>query len=231
MQVSDDGETLDSRLPRTPGNGGRDYVYLPDGESRYIRLDLHQSSRGQGYAIRTLAVKPFEFSASPNQFFEAIARDAPPGTYPKYFSGKQTYWTVVGVNGDDKEALLNEEGMLEVDKGAFSIEPFLYADGTLVTWNDVQTTQELADGYLPIPSVTWETEGFSLKITAFAAGQPGESALCAVPRRQPRHAAAHRRSLSGDPAVPGAAAVAVAQHGRRRHADPRPAVRRAHACG
>ena len=61
------------------------------------------------------------------------------GTYPKYFSGKQTYWTVIGARGDDKEALMNEEGMLEVDKGAFSLEPFLYADGRLITWNDAQT--------------------------------------------------------------------------------------------
>lgn len=179
VQVSDDGDNWTSVYSSGRGNGGRDYVYLPDGESRYIRLDLEHSSRDQGYGIRRLLVEPFTFSASPNQFFETIARDAPPGRYPKYFSGKQTYWTVVGVNGDDKKALLNEEGMLEVDSGAFSIEPFLYADGTLITWEAVQTTQSLAKGYLPIPSVTWRVGELTLSVTAFAAGQPGTSALYA----------------------------------------------------
>ncbi len=179
VQVSDDGESWTPAYVTTRGNGGRDYVYMPDAESRYMRLELQQSSRGQGYAIRDVAVKPFAFSASPNQFFEALAADAPPGTYPKYFSGRQTYWTVIGVNGDDKEGLLNEEGMLEVDKGAFSIEPFLYVDGALLTWDSVRTAQELERGYLPIPSVTWQHDRVSLRVTAFAAGKPGASALYA----------------------------------------------------
>jgi hypothetical protein len=179
VEASDDGEHWSPLYSGKQCNGGRDYIYVPDGESRYLRLDLEESSRGQGYGLRTLAVKPFEFSASPNHFFEAIARDAPIGFYPKYFSGIQTYWTIVGVNGDGRQGLLNEEGMLEVDKSAFSIAPFLYTGGSLVTWNAVHVTHELAKGYLPIPSVTWETEGFSLKVTVFAAGQPGESALYA----------------------------------------------------
>ena len=177
VQASDDGENWTTVYSCTTGNGGRDYIYLPDGESRYIRVDMEHSSHDQGYGIRELTVEPFEFSASPNQFFEAIARDAPAGTYPKYFSGKQTYWTVIGVRGDDKEALMNEEGALEVDAGAFSIEPFLFADGTLLTWNAVHISQQLERGYLPIPSVTWATDQLELKTTAFAAGAAGESAL------------------------------------------------------
>jgi hypothetical protein len=177
VQISDDGERWTSAYRCGAGNGRRSYIYMPDAESRYVRLDLRQSSRGQGYAIRTIAVKPYEFSSSPNHFFESIAADAPVGTYPKYFYRRQTYWTVVGVDGDHKEALINEEGMIEAEKGGFSIEPFLYADGKLITWNDVRTTQELAFGYLPIPSVVWQGERLDLRVTAFAAGKPGESTL------------------------------------------------------
>jgi hypothetical protein len=172
VQVSDDAEAWTTVYTSTTGSGGRDYIYLHDAESRYIRLTLEQSSRGQGYGIRDVAVKPYAFSASPNQFFKAIA-------YPKYFYDKQTYWTVIGVHGDDKEALLNEEGMLEVDKGAFSIEPFLFADGTLINWNSVRAPQGLERGYLPIPSVTWLYERLSLRITAVAAGDPWASVLYA----------------------------------------------------
>jgi len=179
VQASDDGTTWNTLYRSTQGNGGRDYVYLPDGESHALRLALQKSSRGQGYGIRQIAVLPLELAASPNNFFEQMARDAPPGTYPNYFSGKQTYWTVVGVDGDSKEALLNEEGMLEAAKGSFSIEPFLFVDGQLITWRDVQTTQELEDGYLPIPSVTWNTGSLSLVVTAFATGAPGASTVYA----------------------------------------------------
>jgi F5/8 type C domain/Bacterial alpha-L-rhamnosidase 6 hairpin glycosidase domain len=179
VQTSNDGTTWSTAHRTTTGHGGRDYVYMPDAESRFIRLQLERSSRGRGYGIVALAVKPVQFSASPNQFFEAIARDGPPGTYPKYLYGQQTYWTVVGVEGDDREALLNEEGMLEVDKGAFSIEPFLHTDAGLVTWNAVTTSQQLEDGYLPIPSVTWQHDHLSLVVTAFAGGEPGHAALYA----------------------------------------------------
>jgi hypothetical protein len=191
VQASDDGENWTAVYSSTAGQGGRDYVYLPDGESRYLRLDLERSSREQGYGVGEITVEPFEFSASPNQFFEAIAHDAPPGTYPKYFMDRQTYWTVIGARDDDKEALMNEEGALEVDKGAFSIEPFLFADGTLITWNAARISQELERGYLPIPSVTWATDQLELKITAFAAGKPGEAKLY-VRYRVQNHAAVPR---------------------------------------
>ncbi len=179
VEVSESGQTWTTAYRSTRGNGGRDHIYLPDGESRFIRLALHESSRGQGYAIRALRVIPLELAASPNEFLEGIAREALPGAYPRYFAGQQTYWTVVGANGDEKEALLNDDGMLEVEKGGFSIQPFLFADGTLVSWNAVQLAQELEDGYLPIPSVSWAYGFLSLKITAVAAGPPGPSVLMA----------------------------------------------------
>jgi hypothetical protein len=186
VQTSNDGGEWTTSYRTVTGHGGRDYIYMPDAESRFVRLQLQRSSRGRGYGIVGLAVKPFEFSASPNRFFEAIARDGPVGMYPKYFYGRQTYWTVVGVDGDDREALLNEEGMLEVDKGAFSIEPFLYTDQGLVTWSSVNTVQKLEDGYLPIPSVVWEHDHVTLTTTAFAAGEPGKSTLYARYRLENR---------------------------------------------
>jgi hypothetical protein len=179
VDVSDDGQNWTTAYHSMRGNGRRDHVFLPDGESRYLRLTLHQSSRGQGYAIRALRIIPLELATSPNQFMEGLARDATAGTYPRYFSGQQTYWTVVGVNGDDRKALLGDDGMLEVNAGGFSIEPFLYTDGGLLSWNAVERSQSLEDGYLPIPSVTWTVGSLSLRITALASGPPGASVLLA----------------------------------------------------
>ncbi|MEN8128617.1 MAG: discoidin domain-containing protein [Pseudomonadota bacterium] len=177
VQISDNGKDWARVYSVASSNGDRDYVYLPDSESRYLRLDLQRSSRGQGYSIESIEIKPYQFSASPNNLFAAIARDSARGAYPRYFSGEQSYWTVVGVNGDQKEALINEEGMVEIDKTSFSIEPFLYIDDRLITWNDVNVSQELENDYLPIPSVLWDHSGLKLKITSFAAGESGESLL------------------------------------------------------
>ena len=192
VQISDDGETWQTVYRVRDGDGRRDYLYLVDAESRYLRLNLQRSSRGRGYGIGRILVQSYEFSSSPNQFFQAIAGDAPRGFYPHYFQGEQCYWTVVGVPGDSKEGLLNDDGALEVDKGGFIIEPFLFADGRLITWADVDTRQDLAQGYLPIPTVRWEHESYWLSVTAFAAGPPGASALYARYRVEnlspdPRH--------------------------------------------
>jgi hypothetical protein len=110
---------------------------------------------------------------------ELLARAAKtrPGSYPKWATSRQTYWTVVGVDGDGAEALVNEEGAVEVAPGAWSLEPFVEVDGRLVTWADVTTSQSLADGSLPIPSVEWTHAAFRLRVTAFAAGVPGASSL------------------------------------------------------
>ena len=176
---SDDSEVW--RLLKTveEGNGGRDWLYLPDTESRYLKLELMKSARSRGYGIQSIAVKPIEFSRTVTAFFEALAADNPKGFYPKYLTGEQSYWTVVGAPGDVAEGLLNEEGMLEVDMASFSIEPFLSVDGKLMTWADVKTEQGLEHGYLPVPTVTWTHPEFVFKITAWAAGKPGQSALFA----------------------------------------------------
>ena len=177
VETSDDTQTWIAAYTNTTGAGRRDYVYMPDAEWRYVRLTLDGSNGGQGYAIREITVKPPSFSESVNDFFAAIAADGPVGTFPKYLLGRQSYWTVVGTRGDGSEALLNEEGMIEVDTRAFSIEPFLYANGALITWGDAQISQELAGGALPIPSVLWRHDGLTLRTTAWAAGGVGTSTL------------------------------------------------------
>ncbi len=177
IEVSDDGDAWTTAYTVRDGNGRRDYIYLPDAESRYLRLNLQRSSRKRGYGINRVQVQSYEFSTSPNQFFEAIARDSQRGFYPRYFQGEQSYWTVIGVSGDNKEALLGQDGALEVDKGSFSIEPFLLVNGRLITWADLEPIQDLSNGYLPIPTVRWEHEHFWFAVTAFAAGKPGKSAL------------------------------------------------------
>jgi hypothetical protein len=179
VQVSDDGaawKTLRTVSGSRGGRNGKDYLYLPETDSRHLRLRLLESG-SDGYGIAEIAVQPLDFSASLNALFQAIAKDAPRGLYPRAFAGEQPYWTVVGVDADTAEALFEEDGRLEIGKSSFSIEPFLFVNGKLVTWADVQAEQSLEDGDLPIPSVTWGRSPLALTVTPVAAGEPGKSFL------------------------------------------------------
>jgi F5/8 type C domain len=182
VQVSDDGRRWDTLHGVSGGNGGRDYIALPETESRYLRLSLRESSRGRGYRLRSLTIEPLEFGATPNDFFRSVARAAPHGVYPKYFTDRQSYWTVVGASGGTSQALLNEEGLLEAGPRVFSIEPFLLVDGSLVTWSDVTIDQGLASGDLPVPWVRWRHDDVTLTVTAFVAGPPEAFVLYATYR-------------------------------------------------
>jgi hypothetical protein len=116
--------------------------------------------------------------ATPNEFFENLSKTARRGLYPRCFSGEQSYWTVIGVDGGGAStALISEDGAVELGKGGFSIEPFLMTNGRFVTWSDVDTAQSLHEGYLPMPGVTWKTQALTFHVEAFAAGSRTNSRL------------------------------------------------------
>jgi len=157
----------------------RDYLYMPESDARFLRIVLISPENKNGYGIRDISIKPLEWAATENDFFFAVAKDAARGSYPKPFLSEQSYWTVIGVDRDSAEALINEEGMIEVGRGQFSIEPFLFSDGKLVTWNDATTSVASNPESLPLPQVTWSTKDLDLAINAFAAGPADSSVLYA----------------------------------------------------
>jgi len=124
-------------------NGGRDIVYLPDTDTRTLAI---RSDGGVVAEVR--ALPPMK---TDNEFFTAVAKESKRGDYPRYLYGEQSYWTILGgENGEEAEALLSEDGSVEAGNARFSIEPFLWIDGTLVTWNDVEVEQR--EG----PEVVWK---------------------------------------------------------------------------
>jgi hypothetical protein len=118
------------------GNGGPDALALPEAETRYLRLALHEGP-AKSYGLAEIEIKELAFGASPNAFFQAVAKDSPRGDFPRGFSGEQPCWTVVGIDGGSETALLSEDGALEVARGGFTIEPFIVSDAKIVTWADV----------------------------------------------------------------------------------------------
>ncbi len=181
FDISTSDDTVEWKIARSISDAAsaRSYIFLPVGESRYLRLDLHEAQGTDGFGIVALDVQPREFSRSVEAFFHEVALREPQGAFPKYLRGEQTYWSPVAVLGGSHQGLLNEEGMLETDSGGFSLEPFVHVNGTLVTWADASVTQTLEDGYLPVPSTCWQTTNLRLRITAFAAGSPQQPVLYA----------------------------------------------------
>lgn len=176
VELSDDGREWRRARRIEGGNGGRDWIALPESEARYIRL-VPAGGPGDAYALAEATVEPLGFAATPNDFVKSIAAQSPRGHYPRGFIGEQPYWTVVGIDGGDEQGLIGEDGAVEVARGGFSIEPFVLSAGRLVTWADVESSQSLQDDYLPIPSVAWQHPEFSLAITAFAEGTREQSQL------------------------------------------------------
>ncbi|HJR74741.1 MAG TPA: discoidin domain-containing protein [Luteimonas sp.] len=176
VQTSDDGKAWRDVRTVVGGDGGADYLALPESEARYLRV-LPGDGPQATFGLEEAAVQPLEFAATPNDFVRSVAKDSPRGWYPRGFIGEQPYWTILGIDGGEQQGLIGEDGAVEVAQGGFSIEPFVIADGALVTWADVQASQSLQDGYLPIPSVDWKHPEFSLKTTAFARGESRSSQL------------------------------------------------------
>ncbi len=177
VTLSSDKKRWDTVYTIKAGNGGRDYIPIPEGETRFIRFNLLSSKDNKGFKIKEIQKKDVNFSVTPNDLFSSIASESPRGYYPRYFLNEQSYWTVIGLNGDRKEAMINQDGMIEVGKLQFSLEPFLFIDGKLITWNDVTTEQWLEDGYLPIPYVVWNYKGLKLRIRPFVSGNIDRSKL------------------------------------------------------
>jgi hypothetical protein len=178
VEVSDDGRTWTALRSVRGGNGGRDHLYVPESESRHLRVRMLNAGL-EGVEIRELIVRPLEWSSSREAFFGAIAKEAPRGCYPRSFGGEQVYWTVVGADADPQEALVSEDGALEVARGGFTIEPFLFVDGKLVTWADATSQQSLSMGFAPVPRVILSSGALDFGLDAFATGEPGASSLVA----------------------------------------------------
>jgi hypothetical protein len=115
----------------TSASGGRDFVHLPDVDARTVAIRFEGDA-----AIRDVRVLPPV--RNDNEFFALVAKESRRGDFPRYLYGEQSYWTVIGgKNGEMSEALISEDGRVEAGNARFSIEPFLWIEKELVTWNDV----------------------------------------------------------------------------------------------
>lgn len=155
--------------------GPHSTVLLPGTRSCGLRLRI--TADGQACAVRHLAFAPWYYAPNLLDGVSSLALDAPLGHYPKALREQQSYWTVTGAAGGSAAALINTEGLIEVDGGDFAIEAMLQVDARLYTWADVQLDASLADECLPLPGVRWQADGFTLDIAAVMTGAGTEACL------------------------------------------------------
>lgn len=172
VQRSDDGAQWSTVHEVRGGAGGRRFVHLPDLETRWLRLVLTRSSRGRGYRLSAIHVLPASAASTTTAFLESVAASDRPGSWPRSLTHQQSYWTVVGLPRDDRDALMSEDGSVDLRPGGFSVEPFVYDHGRLLTWRNGSKMRTLDGGWRPIPRVRRETKSVALEITAFATGRP-----------------------------------------------------------
>ncbi|MGH7287343.1 MAG: hypothetical protein ACREI8_04920, partial [Myxococcota bacterium] len=129
------------------------------------------------WVLTLLLLAPALLAAGdPNEWIAQAATRSTPGSFPRSWLGQPLYWTVVGTADGDFEALLSDEGSFEPRREGFSIEPFLFVEGTRITARDAARSQSLEEGDLPIPSVAWEHSRARLRVRAFAA-DPGTAVV------------------------------------------------------
>ena len=125
-------------------NGGRDWISLPDGDARWIRIEM------VGGAIRDVRLLPP--MRSDNEFFAAMAEESPRGDYPAIPRRRAILLDCPGRRERRGcRGAVQRGRTIEAGNARFSIEPFLVIDGKLVTWNNAGIEQR--------PGPRWSGEG------------------------------------------------------------------------
>jgi hypothetical protein len=177
VEISDDGKEWTPVRRVRGATSLPSELGLPDLQCRWLRLVFIRSGDAPEPVISRIQFLDSSVGASPNALWRSRAARASRGIYPRTLLNEQSYWTVIGQPGDDREAIINEEGMVEIDRRGFSLDPFIVRQGKVLTWADGTHSQSLRDGWIPIPSVVRRHEGIQLAVTAFASGEPGASSL------------------------------------------------------
>ena len=192
IEISDDGESWTRIFKALGFCGAVSHIAAPAAEARHLRITFANSECA---SLRAIQLRPDAFSQTPNEFIHSVAADFPRGWFPRYWLREQSYWTPVGSQEGKRRALINEEGMVEVDEAGFSLEPFLVIEGRPVTWADVETACSLPKGGAPLPTVIWKAAGMWLEILPWIDGRGENLTLHVTYRLKCRKPAAHTRLI------------------------------------
>ncbi len=182
LLLSHDGVRWEKAYSVTANGDETSFIRLAENEARYLKLNMLKGEKAGSYGISEIKFLDIKESLTLNDFLEYVARNSKPGNLPAYFSGRASYWTISGVNGDVKEALISEDGTVEPEKASFSIEPMILTGNRLYNHSNVTPEQSLgfpgleADS-LFIPSVTWRFSDIEF-VTGVSSYGPANTSSC-----------------------------------------------------
>jgi len=167
IERSDDGANWRTIREISRGRSGRNWIYTPEAEARFLRVSVRQAG-GAGPSLAGIRLEKPAWAPNANEFFRHIASDTRHGIYPRGISGEQPYWTILGADRSAYEALIDEDGRIEPWKAGPSIEPFLVLEPQgLVSWYDVPRKQQaILELGEPAAEVTWIRPDVTLAIRA-----------------------------------------------------------------
>ncbi len=177
---SNDNKTWEKVYSVQNNQGDVSFIRLPEAEAKYIKLNLIKSNADKGFGISEIKFLTIKESLTKNDFLIYSAKNSTVGNFPRYFLEQASYWTIAGVNNDVKEAMINEDGMVEVDKALFSIEPMIKTGDSLYNWSNVKTVQSMgAPGnkrdFSFIPTVAWNLKDLKFITSITATGEANKN--------------------------------------------------------
>lgn len=178
--ISEDAKVWDKVYSVNTNNSPVSFIRLPETESHYIQLLFQGNSTIKQIGIRDISFLKNNETLTPNDFLLYVAEHSPKGNYPRYFSKQASYWTIDGVNNDVKEALINKDGMVEVDKALFSLEPIIKWGDSIYNWNNINTQASLGmdepnEKFNFTPTVSWEINNTAFETSISSTGEANKS--------------------------------------------------------
>ena len=169
VYLSDEGKSFREVGRILTGNGGSDSFWWRSTTSRYFRLTVHETSAPQGATVNELKLRILNKDRMPIGQLERAAAAGRGDLYPQSLLGRQVYWTALGEYDHAGEALFDEYGNLEPQRGSPQITPLIRLGHALHGAPASATiSQSLAGGSLPIPTVEWAAGKVEIRITALA---------------------------------------------------------------
>jgi hypothetical protein len=180
--LSEDGKNWEKVYSVQSNYNDVSFIRLPEAEAKYVKIDLTKSNSEKGFGMCEVKFLDIKSSLTPNDFLIYTAKNSPAGNYPRYFSEQASYWTITGVNNDVKEALINEDGMVEIDKARFSIEPMIKVGDSLYNWSNVRSVQSLGvpenkREFTFVPSVSWQCNDLKFVTGVTATGEANKNSM------------------------------------------------------
>ncbi len=169
VHLSNDGKTFREVGRIETGDGDSDSFWWRSTTGRFFRFTVHKASSPDGAVINELKLRILNKDRMPIGQLERAALAGRGDLYPPSLLGRQVYWTALGEFDHAEEALFDEYGNLEPQRGFGQVTPLLRLDGALhAAPVSAAVSQSLAEGSLPVPSVVWSAQNVELQATALA---------------------------------------------------------------